>query len=103
MNTQYRQQILSTVAAIPRGFVSSYGDIARLAGLPNQARLVGYVLKTLPEESRIPWHRVINAQGKISFPCDSLSYHRQRLALEEEGLIVKNNKVQWLKKRWAAQ
>lgn len=59
------RQILTVVDLIPRGQVASYGQVARLAGLPQHARLVGYVLKQLDAGADLPWHRVINSQGKI--------------------------------------
>jgi methylated-DNA-protein-cysteine methyltransferase-like protein len=63
---ELHRQILEVIALIPYGKVASYGQIAKLAGLPKHARLVGYVLKHLDKSSEIPWYRVINSQGKIS-------------------------------------
>src|SRR3989475_13114664 len=60
------QKIYAVVARIPRGRVATYGQVARLAGLPGQARLVGYALSALEDRSRLPWHRVVNARGEIS-------------------------------------
>ncbi len=60
------QLIYATVRQIPRGHVATYGQIAELAGLPRQARQVGYALHALPEKTTVPWHRVVNPQGKIS-------------------------------------
>lgn len=79
------QAIYATVAAIPAGHVASYGAVARAAGLPGQARLVGYALHALPPGSAIPWHRVINARGELSLPADGAGEH-QRQRLEEEGV-----------------
>jgi len=85
--------VYQLVAAIPKGKVTSYGQIAKLAGYPNHARIVGNILKNLPSDTSLPWHRVINAQGKISFPQNSDAYQRQRLLLEKEGVSFKNSKV----------
>lgn len=60
------QRIYAVVSRIPRGRVATYGQVARLANLPGQARLVGYALSALPDRSRVPWHRVVNARGQIS-------------------------------------
>lgn len=83
---QRRRRILAVVARIPRGRVVSYGQVAALAGLPGRAREVGRVLASLPEGSRAPWHRVINAAGRVSprglFGDES---HQRRL-LESEGV-----------------
>ena len=77
-------RIHRVVARIPRGRVATYGQVARLAGLAGQARLVGYAMAALPFGTRIPWQRVVNAQGAISLPGKSAE--RQRGLLEEEGV-----------------
>ena len=87
MPASIRERIYSVVSRIPRGRVATYGQVARLAGLPGQARLVGYALSALDERSRIPWHRVVNARGQISVrrnggPASIL----QTLRLEREGV-----------------
>lgn len=82
----FQQRIYQILAAIPYGKVTTYGDIARLAGSPRAARQVGGVLKRLPKGSKLPWHRVINRLGEISLVGDDLD--RQRYALLEEGIEV---------------
>jgi methylated-DNA-protein-cysteine methyltransferase-like protein len=84
-NNRY-QTIWKMVAKIPRGRVATYGQIAELAGLEGHARQVGYALHNLPEGSRIPWHRVINAQGEVSPRTAGDSHELQRLLLEGEGV-----------------
>ena len=82
-------RIYAAVRKIPRGRVCTYGAIARLAGLPRNARLVGYALHALPAGTRLPWHRVINAQGKLSLArAGRSSGITQRLLLEREGVRV---------------
>jgi len=83
-----RQAILATLARIPLGQVSTYGQVAKLAGQPGKARYVAYILKNLPSDTEIPWHRVINSQGKISFPHASEKYQEQFDRLIEEGIVV---------------
>lgn len=79
------ERIYSVVVRIPRGRVATYGQVARLAGLGVHARLVGYALNALDEESRIPWHRVVNARGRISPRADGSPMSTvQRLRLERE-------------------
>lgn len=77
-------RIRKVIARIPRGRVATYGQIARIAGLRGQARLVGYALHALPSDSRIPWHRVLNAKGELS--TRGASAERQRKLLEKEGV-----------------
>lgn len=80
-------RIHAVVRRIPRGRVATYGQVALLAGLGRQARLVGYALSALPSGTRIPWHRVINAQGAISARRgDPTGAIGQRLLLEAEGV-----------------
>jgi methylated-DNA-protein-cysteine methyltransferase-like protein len=75
------------VRRIPRGKVSTYGRVATLAGLAGQARLVGYALSALTDGSRVPWHRVINAQGRLSGRRDEPGGSvTQRIRLEAEGV-----------------
>src|SRR5713226_3585724 len=78
------ERIYAVVSRIPRGRVATYGQIARLAGMPGQARLVGYALHAVPRGRSIPWQRVVNAQGAISLPADHGS--RQRRLLAREGI-----------------
>ncbi|WP_116367388.1 MGMT family protein [Parahaliea mediterranea] len=91
--TELNQRIWQVVTSIPEGKVSTYGDIARFAGLPGAARRVGYALRQLPEGSKVPWHRVINAQGCISLPAGSEGEYTQRERLEAEGVRVCGGKV----------
>lgn len=90
---QRREAIYLALAQIPKGKVISYGDLAKLAGLTNGARLVGKTLSNLPKGSTLPWHRVINSQGKISLPPDSPSYEKQHQRLAREGVEVINGRI----------
>lgn len=94
-------RIWQVVALIPSGKIATYGDVARQAGLPGAARRVGMALRSLPSGTRIPWHRVIGSQGKISLPEDSASHHRQRERLEAEGVFFRaNGRLDMEKFRW---
>jgi methylated-DNA-protein-cysteine methyltransferase-like protein len=79
--------IYAVVDRIPEGRVATYGQVASLAGLPGRARLVGYALNALAGRSVIPWHRVVNAQGRVSPRSGgSGADMEQRLRLEHEGV-----------------
>lgn len=80
------RRIWEVVEGIPEGCVLNYGEVARLAGLPGRARLVGRALARAPKKRALPWHRVVNAQGRISFAADSVRGQRQRRLLEDEGV-----------------
>lgn len=95
------RQILQVIALIPYGKVASYGQIARMAGLPKHARLVGYVLKHLDSAAEIPWHRVINSQGKISLnKLNESGENVQRLKLVAEGVMVIGDKINLKQYQW---
>ncbi len=80
------------VSSIPRGKVATYGQVARLAGLPGYARYVGYTMKTLPSDSKMPWFRVVNSKGQLSFPKQSVRYRAQQEKLEAEGIVFSEGK-----------
>jgi len=94
------QRILATVDSIPRGRVATYGDVAREAGLPRRARLVGRVLSELPAGSRLPWHRVVNAAGRLSPRAQGTLEQRRRLAREGVALSA-SGRVDLACLRWS--
>lgn len=97
----FNHRIWQVVALIPSGKVATYGDVARHAGLAKAARRVGRALRQLPRDTTIPWHRVLNSQGKISLPTGSASQYSQRERLEAEGIVFKGAINLDLKKyRW---
>jgi len=87
------EAIWHVVCAIPRGQVSTYGAIARAAGLPGRARQAGFALRVAPRELNLPWHRVLGAGGRIVFPVASREYKEQARRLRAEGIDVKNARV----------
>ena len=84
-------RIYEAVRDIPPGKVATYGQIARMAGIGGQPRLVGYALHALTEEHDVPWHRIINARGRISARGDSEWEIHQRALLESEGVVFRTN------------
>ena len=88
---QALKAIWRAVRAIPRGQVSSYGAIAKRAGLPGRARLVGYALKMAPDD--LPWHRVVAAGGRITFPKNSRQFAEQRKRLRAEGVALTGGRI----------
>jgi methylated-DNA-protein-cysteine methyltransferase-like protein len=84
--TSRRELIYAMVDRIPPGQVATYGQIARLLGQPRGARQVGYALAALSPDSPVPWHRVVNAQGRISPRGLDGAHDLQRLLLEDEGV-----------------
>jgi methylated-DNA-protein-cysteine methyltransferase-like protein len=97
------EMILAAVRRIPRGKVCTYGNVAEVAGLPRRARLVGTVLRQTPAGRGLPWYRVINAGGRISFPVGSDAYARQRHKLEAEGVVLVGGRVDLRRYGWPAR
>lgn len=95
-----QQRIWQVVAMIPEGKVSSYGKVADYAGLPRRARYVSRALKQAPDSLQLPWHRVINAQGKIAFAADSNAFREQCYLLRKEGITVNHGRVALSEFEW---
>jgi methylated-DNA-protein-cysteine methyltransferase related protein len=87
------EEIWHVISAIPRGKATTYGSVARAAGLPGRARQVGFALRTAPEGLNLPWHRVVGAGGRIVFPASSRSHREQARRLRAEGVRVLNGRV----------
>jgi methylated-DNA-protein-cysteine methyltransferase-like protein len=95
-----RDRIYAVIRRIPRGRVATYGQVAELAGLRGQARLVGYALAALDHDSHVPWHRVVNARGAISLPPRGHSALMQRARLDAEGVEFRNGLIALDRWRW---
>ena len=104
MAAELYERVWAAVKQIPRGKVATYGQIAALAGMPRHARQAGYALAATPANKKIPWHRVINAQGKISLRLkhwESGHDDLQRILLEAEGVQFDGTgKVDLKRFRW---
>lgn len=100
MASEFYRKIYKIICQIPKGKVATYGQIAALAGNPRAARAVGWALRAVNEE--LPWHRVINSNGKSSFP-ELAKRRMQQALLEQEGIrfdlqgTVDLKKFQWRK------
>ena len=100
--TDFTKKVIRLIRSIPRGKVASYGQIAKLAGKPQGSRGVAWILHSSSRAHGLPWQRVLNSQGRISFPEDSREYARQKQLLENEGVEFTGVKVEkkffWAKK-----
>ena len=103
LNPKY-QQIWQTVQLIPEGKVACYGQIADFSGLPGRARLVGKSLRSVPHNGwkgkEVPWFRVINSQGKISFPIGGELFNKQKEHLQDEQVVVIGNRIKLKEFQW---
>ena len=97
------ERIYAVVKRIPKGKVATYGQIARIVGRCT-ARMVGYAMAAVPAGSRVPWQRVLNAQGMISARSHGDGGERQRVKLEKDGVkFDARGKVDLLVFGWKAE
>jgi methylated-DNA-protein-cysteine methyltransferase-like protein len=96
----FEAQLYAWLAQIPEGRVVTYGQLAKLVGRPNGARWVGRKLGRLPKGSTLPWHRVVNAQGRSSLPLETGGSNRQLRLLQREGVLVADGRVSLARFRW---
>ncbi|MCI0912770.1 MULTISPECIES: MGMT family protein [Pseudomonas] len=95
-----RTALYSVLGQVPAGKVVSYGQLAELAGLGRAARWVGRTLGQLPADTRLPWHRVLGAGGRLSLALGTPSGDEQRARLRAEGVNVANNRVDMMRHGW---
>lgn len=95
-----RERIYAVIRRIPAGRVATYGQVAALAGMRGQARLVGYALAALDVDSCVPWHRVVNARGAISLPAAGHPAMIQRARLRAEGIEFRNGRLSLERYQW---
>ncbi len=88
--TEKTKAIISVIRSIPPGRVATYGDVAAAAGVPNSARLVVWILKSLSGKEQLPWHRVVNRKGRVAIK-DPEGAFLQKGMLQEEGIPVDEN------------
>ena len=94
---QFTKSVIHYIEKIPSGKVATYGQIARLAGNPRAARQVSRFLHSMSEKYQLPWHRVINAQGKIMITDPE----RQIQLLLNEGIeVTHSNKINLKQYLW---
>ena len=100
MPSDFTQDVINIIKNIPEGKVFTYGRIAKLAGNPNGARQVSWLLHSSSKKYNLPWHRVINSQGRIALKAqDGQEY--QKILLEKEGVeIGSTNKIDLKKYIW---
>ena len=88
---EFQAQIYQLLQSIPSGKITSYGPLAAMAGHPARARMVGKILRDLPAGSRLPWFKVLSANGKPAFPPGSESFERQAALLLAAGITLDEN------------
>lgn len=100
----FSNQVIKIIKRIPSGRIATYGQVAELAGKPHGARGVAWILHSSSSLYGLPWHRVLNSKGRISFPVDSILYQKQLRLLKREGVEFSSDqrldlrKYQWARK-----
>lgn len=100
----FTKKVLQNIAKIPKGKVATYKQIAALSGKPQGSRAVAWILHSCSTRYKLPWHRVLNAQGRISFEKNSHNFRKQKRTLESEGISFTDDgqlnlsKFQWKKR-----
>lgn len=85
----FHEQVFEVVRRVPEGWVTTYGDVAHALGLRNVARHVGFALAALPpDQDDVPWHRVVNSQGRLSARGPGGPSQEQLRRLAAEGIRV---------------
>ena len=97
----FTERVYAMVRRVPHGQVVSYGGVAALLGSPRAARGVGQALRSLPDDSDVPWWRVINRNGEISIRGTMHGAQLQRFLLEREGVrFSAAGRVDWKRYGW---
>ena len=96
----FDRQVYALVRRIPVGRMVTYGQVAALLGRPRAARAVGGAMRRCP--AGVPWHRVVNAQGRISRRSRAASMVTQRMLLEREGVTLRRGRVDLARHAWDA-
>lgn len=99
--SEFTKKVIQQILKIPEGKVATYKQIAELAGKPQGSRGVAWVLHSCSTAYKLPWHRVLNSQGKISFDKKSTNFREQKKRLEQEGVKFKTaNELDLAKFQW---
>ena len=102
--SEFTKKVLKQIHSIPAGKVATYKQIAELAGKPQGSRGVAWILHSCSTTYKLPWHRVLNSKGKISFDRQTHNFRQQKKRLENEGVVINSEgqldlaKFQWKKR-----
>ena len=99
--SEFTKKVLQQISSVPKGKVATYKQIAELAGKPQGSRGVSWILHTCSTTYKLPWHRIINSQGKISFDRASSNFRKQKKLLMAEGVLFsESNEINMSRFQW---
>lgn len=100
--SEFTKKVLTQIKSVPRGKVATYKQIAELSGKPQGSRGVSWILHSCSTRYKLPWHRILNSKGTISFERSSHNYRKQKRLLEAEGIVFsEGDKLNLKKYQWA--
>ena len=98
--SEFTKKVIQQILKIPAGKVATYKQIAALAGKPQASRGVSWILHSCSTAYKLPWHRVLNSQGKISFERTSHNYRQQKKRLQQEGVLFEGEQLNMAQYQW---
>lgn len=98
--SEFTKKVMQQILMIPTGKVATYKQIAELSGKPQASRGVSWILHSCSTTYKLPWHRVLNSQGKISFDRTSHNYRKQKSLLKNEGVVFDGEQLDMTKYQW---
>jgi methylated-DNA-protein-cysteine methyltransferase-like protein len=99
--SDFSEKVIAAIRKIPKGKVATYGQIAGIAGKTHAARGVSWILHSSSKAEKLPWQRVLNSKGRISFPKGSTHYAKQKRLLQKEGvLFLEDDEIDLVKFQW---
>jgi methylated-DNA-protein-cysteine methyltransferase related protein len=102
--TDFSIKVIAVIKKIPKGKVATYGQIAKLAGKEHAARGVSWILHSCSKSHKLPWQRVLNSKGQISFPKLTASFVRQMNLLKKEGVkFSESGQIDMTKFQWKSR
>ncbi|HET9440421.1 MAG TPA: methylated-DNA--[protein]-cysteine S-methyltransferase [Longimicrobiales bacterium] len=102
--SDFATQVYGVVRKCPRGKIVSYGGVAAMLGQPRSARAVGRALNALPDDTDIPWWRVVNSRGEVSIRGVEQGESLQRSLLEREGVKFDGaGRISWKRFGWEGE
>ncbi len=96
----FKERVYKISQRIPKGKVATYGQLAKLVGSPRAARAVGMSMKCNPDMDRIPCHRVVASDGKLTGYAFGKGIITKKHKLIEEGVLFINDKVNLKLSQW---
>ena len=98
----FSKKVIELILKVPKGQVATYGQLAKLAGKPQGSRGVSWILHSSSKAYKLPWQRILNSQGRISFSVGTAEFIKQKRLLVSEGSVFdERNRIDLKKFQWS--